>query len=412
MVVACPDCGTQLRIPETSAGKRPVCPKCVEAVSAEIKNTEPKAALGPEPVGHEGDAEDQTLNCREHKPARKRRIVPWLIPGIVGLLLLAGGIVILVIMLGPGKSSAYKKAEEFTDKILEQFNVVCDAIESVQDEQSARAAAVKINQACDRLSDILEEWKNLPTLNQEEENQLRAKWQPQVKTMDDRLRKVVAEGGVKYEEDPNFNQALVRFAKINGLLNRQAGRPGNSAAWAPSSDQQKSQSRHNQPSAPLEWQMIAEDDFSVELPDGTVTRKTRGENGPLLYMKVQVTHTKQFWITFDEIGNRVMFFPIESNRAAYDKYLDNAVTKASKSAGTKILEQRPITLGRFPGRELRTQSPEGDLQRWRIYASEYRVYTLLAGWSDELGDTSEGIDRFLDSFKLVDPIEVEKNNKK
>ncbi len=86
-----------------------------------------------------------------------------------------------------------------------------------------------------------------------------------------------------------------------------------------------------------------------------------------------------------------------------DEILDNSRDGAVANIQGKLLSELIITLGRYPGREIKVETPDGkSTMRARIYLVNNRLYQLIVATTRE-NALSPDVTRFLDSFKLDAP---------
>lgn len=73
---------------------------------------------------------------------------------------------------------------------------------------------------------------------------------------------------------------------------------------------------------------------------------------------------------------------------------------AAQREGVRVVNQRNIRLGNYPGRELKLQDREGFTLRWRAYLVNKRLYQIGVVTNKEASLT-KSIDGFFNSFQLV-----------
>lgn len=88
--------------------------------------------------------------------------------------------------------------------------------------------------------------------------------------------------------------------------------------------------------------------------------------------------------------------------AERNKFLVEVATGFSTSLQGRILNQQTVNLGRYPGREIRVQFPQGVKGRQRLYLVKRRLYQLVVMTGKE-SSLSKSIQGFMDSFKLLSP---------
>jgi predicted Zn finger-like uncharacterized protein len=232
----CPHCEAKLKVPETAAGKKIRCPKCNESFKVPADDEEPTAvapkasALKAKRARQRADDDDEEVARRgrsaredddeDEEPARKRRPrksagnqrrVWWIVGSSVGLVLVAGGIVAGLLIFS-GKSSAYKKREAISRQTIELFNTLCDVLDTVHDSQSAKAAAVKINEIHERGIELGKEEKRV-SLSEEEQMELKKRDYPEMQKVKERMKNSIRDAIAKSEGEPDFMRAMTRFAE-------------------------------------------------------------------------------------------------------------------------------------------------------------------------------------------------------
>ena len=66
----------------------------------------------------------------------------------------------------------------------------------------------------------------------------------------------------------------------------------------------------------------------------------------------------------------------------------------------KLVSEKAVSLGRFPGTELRIEARDGQVITCRLFLVRQRLYTVLAKYPRS--DHSRGVDTFFDSFALTE----------
>jgi hypothetical protein len=110
------------------------------------------------------------------------------------------------------------KNEAVLKGMMEQLNALADALESVKDKETAKAAAAKINKAADRLDELGKEAKGLPKLSKEEEAKLQKKYQDDLTKAATRMQKAAGPAGLKSGGDPDFLKASMRLEEVGKAL--------------------------------------------------------------------------------------------------------------------------------------------------------------------------------------------------
>lgn len=90
----------------------------------------------------------------------------------------------------------------------------------------------------------------------------------------------------------------------------------------------------------------------------------------------------------------------EASTEAVEKELESAARSAAESLKGKLLSTKPITLGRYPGRELQVEPSDG-LYRARVFVAGGRLYEVTILAPKDVA-TAKAADEYLRSFKLRD----------
>jgi uncharacterized membrane-anchored protein YjiN (DUF445 family) len=137
-------------------------------------------------------------------------------------LILLGVWVILACSLS-GCSDNYAKHEAIGNEMVKALNDLADALESVKDKASAKAAATKINEICDRIAEIGKRASALPKVTQSDDNKLKAKFEPELKKVSDRLAQVALKAGAASGGDPDFLNSLKRLEQVGKDMQKLGG---------------------------------------------------------------------------------------------------------------------------------------------------------------------------------------------
>lgn len=135
--------------------------------------------------------------------------------------------------------------------------------------------------------------------------------------------------------------------------------------------------------------------FSVMLPGKpTATSLESGEaQGTGLTLELQTGEFK-YLIVYRDYPASV----IESSPAK-DQHLQMTAEKAIALTGGKLLSSKPVSLGEYPGREVKSELNNGFTYS-RRYLVKQRLYLLMLSAPDDKAG-SENAAKFFDSFKLV-----------
>lgn len=110
------------------------------------------------------------------------------------------------------------KHEAVIKGMVEQLNALADALESVKDRDTAKAAAVKINKVCDRMTELGKEAKGLPKAPKEEDERLKAKYEGEMAKAARRLQATAVQAGRNSGGEPDFLKSLMRLQEVGKVL--------------------------------------------------------------------------------------------------------------------------------------------------------------------------------------------------
>jgi hypothetical protein len=192
------------------SGSRVRCPKCAavfafhEEVEEEpveaIEEERPRRRRAREPVEVIEEERPRRRGVRERdddsderyddddverRPRRKRSkrrrgssaALIWSLVGGVGALVLI--VVVVVVLILAGRGNAYSQHEGAMKESLQLMADLENAMNGVKDQDSARVAAAKIQQVCDRLEALANRVKGMPKLTNIEAKQLQDQYKPQ-----------------------------------------------------------------------------------------------------------------------------------------------------------------------------------------------------------------------------------------
>lgn len=83
-----------------------------------------------------------------------------------------------------------------------------------------------------------------------------------------------------------------------------------------------------------------------------------------------------------------------------DQILASTVSRASQGSRVSLLNERNISLGRFPGKEIRVQLEKNIILRGRIYLVNQRLYQLFVVTNQE-ANLTKSIEGFFKSFQVL-----------
>jgi hypothetical protein len=138
-------------------------------------------------------------------------------------ILLGAALVLAYPVIAKADDANYAKHEAIANDLVKTINDLADVMESVKDKDTAKAAAIKINKICDRMSDVGKQIEKLPKLSKEEDDKLKAKLEPQLKKASERLIKAAPEAGLKSGGDTDFINSLKRLDEVGKQLSKIGG---------------------------------------------------------------------------------------------------------------------------------------------------------------------------------------------
>jgi len=94
-------------------------------------------------------------------------------------------------------------------------------------------------------------------------------------------------------------------------------------------------------------------------------------------------------------------FPAEAFRDGPQRVLRETRRGLLEAVRGKVVSERRIELAGHPGLEAEIETPGGDIQVWRAFVVNGRVYQLLTGVKGGKGISSPTVRPFLDSFALL-----------
>lgn len=112
----------------------------------------------------------------------------------------------------------YEKHEKVVKDLLAALTDLADALESVKDTSTAKTAAGKIENVCDRFEKLAEEAKKLAKLEAEEDKKLQATYLPQLQKQSERLQNVALQANVNSGGETTFVKALKRLEQVSKKL--------------------------------------------------------------------------------------------------------------------------------------------------------------------------------------------------
>lgn len=235
MIVSCPECNNKLRVNvEMKTKPRIRCPKCSKTFvlntnqededNIERPSVKSKARRGPDDEEDDDrprrrrDEEDEEEEFEERPRRRKkaRKKAPILLWSVIGgsLAVLVAGIVTIVLLASRSRGSALEQHEAAVREAIAVSNELGAALETVKDKDSARAAAAKINQICDRMEALARRERSLPRLTAEENLRLQNLVNAEVNAMKQRLTAAGFQAGMNSQGEPSFVAAARRLQAL------------------------------------------------------------------------------------------------------------------------------------------------------------------------------------------------------
>ncbi|MCC5616738.1 hypothetical protein LC605_16990 [Nostoc sp. CHAB 5836] len=148
-----------------------------------------------------------------------------------------------------------------------------------------------------------------------------------------------------------------------------------------------------------EWKEFSPDEgkSSILMPNGDISDMTpdkseMDENVESVKMYLSIDGTDVYMVSYADFNNDVTQIPSS-------ELLDSAL-QGMLEDGKKLLSQQNITLGAYPGREIKLwDEKEGIFMTGRVFIVNQRLYILFVG-SDKNPQVSD-VRKFFDSFELM-----------
>jgi hypothetical protein len=145
------------------------------------------------------------------------------------------------------------------------------------------------------------------------------------------------------------------------------------------------------------WTVFSPEDggFSVMLPGKPTQRPLRHNE------EAGLKPAPLYEITSGDFKYVVSYmdYPFSAEGAQRDKLLDMGAEAGIAGAGGKVVSNKPISLGEYPGRDVKGEM-KGFVYRARVYLVKQRLHLLIVWQPSERAD-SENAAKFFDSFKIV-----------
>jgi hypothetical protein len=264
MIISCPECGKKLRMsPAAGSGKRIRCPGCSAVFSAapEDADKEPprrvaRATTKRAPELDEDDEEHDRVRSKsrrddkpdeedeeDDRPARRTResrgrvsddddrprsrrkkkrkkqgssAMVWVALG-GGAAVLIGVAVVVILLARGGSSGAYAQHEAAEREAIGLVKELITVLESVQDANTARLAATKINNICERVEALHKRTRSLGKITAEENRRLKEKIESELAPMKTRMSQAGFQAGARCQGEPTFIAALKRMDSLRNL---------------------------------------------------------------------------------------------------------------------------------------------------------------------------------------------------
>lgn len=126
-------------------------------------------------------------------------------------------------------------------------------------------------------------------------------------------------------------------------------------------------------------------------PDEVVNKTPTGEEAHTFSIVSALSNLKAISVSYVERPTAV--------QGGADKLLDLARDTAAANLDGRVLSEKPITLGSFPGREIKLALPKGNVVKERIFLAHNRQYTAMVITAPANANAPE-VSRFFDSFKI------------
>jgi hypothetical protein len=126
-------------------------------------------------------------------------------------ILLATG---LVVACAAGGCGGVREHEAVLEDMLRTITDLSDVLEKVEDKESAREAAVKVNRICERLEELSKRAAALPKLSKAEDEKLVKKLKPEIERTTKRMGAAVLAAGTKSGKDPDLMNSLLRVRSV------------------------------------------------------------------------------------------------------------------------------------------------------------------------------------------------------
>ncbi|HEY9653450.1 MAG TPA: hypothetical protein V6C95_22505 [Coleofasciculaceae cyanobacterium] len=153
---------------------------------------------------------------------------------------------------------------------------------------------------------------------------------------------------------------------------------------------------------PSSWQSFSDQDggFTVLMP-GTPTAKKQTQDSPIgtidFYSFTTALEDKKvtYLVSYNDFPEAVLSLPP-------DILLDGLRSGLIADRTVRLVEEKTISLGEYPGKEFQLEIPGKVAIRHRAYLVKQRLYQVITETPlDQENELSDDIDKFMESFQLL-----------
>ncbi len=119
-----------------------------------------------------------------------------------------------------GCKKAYAENEAIIKDMIKCLNDFADALESVKDPETAKAAATKISQTADEMEALGKKAEKAPKLSKADNDKLENTYMPELEKAQKRFESVAPQAGVKSGGEPTFQEALKKWEQAGTNLQK------------------------------------------------------------------------------------------------------------------------------------------------------------------------------------------------
>ncbi len=135
--------------------------------------------------------------------------------------LLVGAVCLMVAADQP--KTPFEQNEAIIKDMVKCLNDFADALATVKDKETAKAAAGKISKTADELEALGKKAEKAPKLDAAENKKLQEKYQPQLEKVTKRLKDVAGTAAANSGNEPTFLEAIQKLGKIGTALQKIGG---------------------------------------------------------------------------------------------------------------------------------------------------------------------------------------------